>query len=241
MFWVVLLLTVVPAWYVGRFFISRDPYPYEPKRDIRFAVFFGLVSIVMTLILSFLLEMQMGGSVLQLNGDGVTVKFLTSVLGFAAIEEIAKFLPLALYIYPRNSFNELSDGIIYFSLVGLTFGGLESLAYALGTPGEEITVAAVRMVLGFFFHAALTSFVGYFLASHKLYKTSWLKVLLALGAAILIHSIYNFGAFSWATYKWAIIGTAATGAGMNALMFWLYLFSSQSDKRRLAMSRNSSV
>jgi len=47
------LLTIVPAYLVGSFFIRNDPGPEEPQSAIRTALIFGLSSIVLALIFSF--------------------------------------------------------------------------------------------------------------------------------------------------------------------------------------------
>jgi len=48
-----------------------------------------------------------------------------------ALEEIAKFVPLALYVYRKPYFKEHTDGVIYFAICGLTFGLGANILYTV--------------------------------------------------------------------------------------------------------------
>jgi len=127
-------------------------------------------------------------------------------LGVGLVEEAAKFVPMALFIYKKPYFNEHTDGVIYFAIVGLTFGLLENLAYLfiyskrLG--GGELT-GIFRLIVLFFFHAASTGIVGYYLAKAKIQKKSLWRPIIALVTVMTIHGLYNFlffySAFIYAT------------------------------------------
>ncbi len=228
---VLLALTLLPAWAVGMFFLRYDPGPPEPKSELRNAFLFGLLSIVLALLFSAALSFVFDqAGVIEQNPNRM-FDFILAIFGYASIEEVVKFIPLALYVYHRPFFNENTDGIIYFSFVGLTFGGIESLLYALTSGSAGIFVAIFRLVLGFFFHAALTSFVGYFLAHAKVSKQGMYKVLLALIFACLMHTLYNYGAYMVTRNTSAIFISAAVGLMMNAIMFWFYYLAGEEDKR----------
>ncbi|GAC1392151.1 MAG: hypothetical protein NVSMB46_07170 [Candidatus Saccharimonadales bacterium] len=114
-------------------------------------------------------------------------------LGIGALEESAKFIPLALYIFHKPYFKEHTDGIIYFAICGLTFGLGENILYTLSL-GAKAGIG--RLLMTPFFHAAATSIIGYYLASYKLNNFLKYRFILACIAVPLLHGIYDFGLFS---------------------------------------------
>jgi RsiW-degrading membrane proteinase PrsW (M82 family) len=119
-------------------------------------------------------------------------------LSIGFIEEMAKFLPLALYLYRKSYFREHVDGVIYFAVCGLTFGLGENILYTL-TYGTQ--VGMTRLLLTPFLHAATTAILGYYLVNRKFVGRSatW-RLALALLAVPLLHSLYDFGVGSEQPY-----------------------------------------
>lgn len=120
--------------------------------------------------------------------------FLT--IGF--IEEAAKFLPLAVFIYGRSYFREHVDGVIYFAICGLAFGLGENILY---TVSYGTQVGLMRLLLTPFLHAATTAILGFYLINRKLrgrHSGWWLPT--ALLAVPLLHAGYDFGIASSQPY-----------------------------------------
>ena len=115
---------------------------------------------------------------------------LGSFLFVGMIEETLKFLPLALFVYPKKYFNEHTDGIIYFAIAGLGFGLPENILYTIQF-GAKAGVG--RLLLTPFFHAAITGMVGYFLVKAKLSHKNPLTIWPVLLLAIVLHGLYDFG------------------------------------------------
>jgi RsiW-degrading membrane proteinase PrsW (M82 family) len=229
---ILFLLTIVPAYMAGAFFVKHDPGPEEPKKALQNAIKFGVLAIALALGLSFLFEFLINGDALKrISGvdSGTSLPLFVDVLIFATIEEFVKFIPLAAYILRKDYFNEHTDGIIYFSIVGLTFGGVESLLYGLNSGDAGFAVVVVRLVLGLFFHGALTSIVGYFLISAKLKDHSMFTVVGALVSVSLVHTFYNYFIYSTSDNPMFIFGAAACALGANSLMFWLYYVGTKQD------------
>jgi RsiW-degrading membrane proteinase PrsW (M82 family) len=112
-------------------------------------------------------------------------------LGIAAIEEVAKFLPLAVYIYRKAYFREYVDGVIYFAICGLTFGLGENILYTM-TYGAK--VGLMRLLLTPFLHAATTAILGFYLMRLRLHRRAGVWALAAaMAAVILLHGLYDFG------------------------------------------------
>lgn len=114
-------------------------------------------------------------------------------LAVGLIEEGAKFLPLALFIYKKPYFKEHTDGIIYFAICGLTFAVGENILYTLQYGG---TIGLSRLILTPFFHATTASILGYYLVSYKINKVGRNRLIAACLAMPLIHGLYDFGLFS---------------------------------------------
>lgn len=108
----------------------------------------------------------------------------------AVIEEAAKFVPLALFIYKRKYFREYTDGCIYFAICGLTFGLGENILYTIsfGT-----SVGLTRLLLTPFLHAATTSILGYYLVNQKLRPNKRGMFVLASVTVPVMHGLYDFG------------------------------------------------
>lgn len=108
----------------------------------------------------------------------------------AIVEEAAKFVPLALFIYKRSYFREHTDGSIYFAICGLTFGLGENILY---TASFGAQVGITRLLLTPFLHAATTSILGYYLSSQKLRPDRRWRFVLACVLVPVIHGLYDFG------------------------------------------------
>lgn len=157
--------------------------------------------------------------------DSMSFGMAGAALGVGIIEEACKFLPVALFLYRKRYFNEHTDGIIYFALAGLGFGLPENILYTLDFGGGT---AIMRLILTPFFHAATTSFVGYFLAKGKVEGRGWKPVLLVLPAAAAIHGVYDFGLLSGNTL-FTVLSLMATFA-MSLTMFLLFARSHELDQ-----------
>lgn len=226
---ILVALTILPAWMVGHFFIKYDPGPIEPKKELKNAIGFGVFAMVLTIIMGYFFSVATGIAGIVEGDYRQMGDFIIGIAGHASIEEFAKFVPLALYVYKRPFFNEETDGIIYFAVVGLTFGGIESLLYALVSGGAGIVVALLRLVLGLFLHAALTSFVGYFLAKMRIEGRGVVWVVLAFLVACLMHTLYNIGAYMFEQRPELIFLSAFVGLLMNSAMFVLYYLAGERD------------
>ena len=113
-----------------------------------------------------------------------------AVLGIGVIEELAKLLPFLLVVVRFREFDEPIDGIIYASFIALGFSAVENLqllqyldlrrAFAWGFAGPVV-------------HMVFASIWGYYVGRAWLRRRRRLLVTLgALGAAALVHGLYDF-------------------------------------------------
>jgi RsiW-degrading membrane proteinase PrsW (M82 family) len=123
----------------------------------------------------------------------------TAVISAPVVEETIKGLAvLVVFIYFRNEFDSLLDGVVYGSLVGFGFAAAENINYIFTgflTNGAEGLVALVfvRVLLIPFLHATLTSFTGIGLAVGRLSRGALRFIAPVLGylAAIFFHFTHN--------------------------------------------------
>ncbi len=185
---IILLTFVCVTGALSWFLLSHDRGPKEPVLALWLAFGLGALSA----LAAYFIEREFINPANIAIGAPKDV-LLRSTITVAVIEECCKFLPLALYIYKRRYFNEHTDGVIYFALVGLGFGLPENLLYTLQ---QGTQTGITRIFLTPIFHAAITGMVGYFLAKQKLDHRSPLIVVIALGVAIILHGFYDFGLLS---------------------------------------------
>lgn len=229
-----ILLSTYPAYLVGAFFIKHDPGPPEPKKELRNAFFFGVLSIAIALVVSLAITYGVTGDWRSGIADVAidsAMPFVMAIAIFAFLEEIAKFVPIAIYLIKKPFFNEHTDGIIYFATVGLTFGAIENFLYGFGAGESGAGLVLARLVIGLFFHGALTSIAGYIYArAHVRHQSLWAPVLGLIGVS-LIHTAYNFFAYSLQDNSSLIFGIAGIAIAVNTAMFWMFFVASENDMK----------
>jgi RsiW-degrading membrane proteinase PrsW (M82 family) len=185
-----ILLTGLALW-LARYLIRHDKGEREATSVLWRFFWYGIVAAIMAGILeAFLIPSKYVAS----NGQppyGLGLLLAALAIGF--IEEACKFIPAARRLYRMDYFNEHTDGILYFAIVGLGFGLPENILYTL-TFGAGAGFG--RVLLTPFFHAATTGIVGYYLIRVKLDKKPKIEVALALLFVAAIHGLYDFGLLS---------------------------------------------
>jgi RsiW-degrading membrane proteinase PrsW (M82 family) len=171
------------VWYL----LKHDHGRKLPVETLWYACGFGVLAMVLaTLIESAFLPKQFTSQPTLFP----LARQLYLFLGIGFVEEAAKFIPLALFIYKRDYFREHTDGCIYFAICGLTFGLGENILYTM-TMGTQVGIA--RLVLTPFFHAATTSILGYYLINRKLRPEKQGLFVLACVLVPALHGLYDFG------------------------------------------------
>lgn len=217
-----LLIVVFIALAVGlvSFMLKNDKGEKEPVTDLWLAAGLGLAAAISSALIEKLF--------IPLNNLKVGAPLQTMLVSFVAvaiIEETLKFLPLALFIYPKKYFNEHTDGVIYFAIAGLGFGLPENILYTLQY-GSKAGIG--RLIMTPIFHAALTGMVGYYLVKAKLAKKNPLSIWPVFLLAIGIHALYDFG-LSSGTNLFAFISITITLA-LSANFFNLFFRAKDRDE-----------
>lgn len=138
----------------------------------------------------------------------------TAIISAPFIEELAKGTALIIfYLWSKDEFDGVLDGIIYAAMVGLGFAMTENIAYygrslAAGGLGASIFTFIVRGVVSPFAHPLFTSMTGIGLGLARLArKGSPMKFfgpVVGLGSAMFLHALWNLtaslGAFFFVAY-----------------------------------------
>lgn len=124
------------------------------------------------------------------------------VAGF--FEELLKFLVVMIFVWPLKSFNEETDGIIYYLVVAAGFAVLENVGYSfqfvispyvygiqtgeMGVYREALQkIVLFRVVSG---HILINVVSGFFLGLARRKHKSWLLIP-GFFAAVLLHGTWN--------------------------------------------------
>ncbi len=182
---IILILFIAIVAFIAWYLISKDKGQKEPISALWLAFLLGIAGAVLAIIIeNYIVSVkntEVGAPLKDLFGNFLLVGF---------IEESIKFLPLAFLIFNKKYFNEHTDGIIYFALVGLGFGLPENILYALSF-GSSTGIG--RLFLTPFFHATTVAIVGFYLVRAKISHGSFRPVALSLLAVIVLHALYDFG------------------------------------------------
>ncbi len=193
---------------------------------------FGTLSLILALIINGLL-IEVGVQEIQTLTLSTKIRIAASV---GITEELVKFVPAAIYLWRKKYFNQYTDGLIYFGLIGLFFGMVENFYYGLGFGGFT---SIFRVGFNLYFHASLTAIAGYYLAKSKIERKGLHKVFLALLSVMFIHALYDLLLFIggvpriFLAYNLAII--------VNASMFAYYFYARKLDKKLLFIENEKQV
>ena len=138
--------------------------------------------------------------------------FTYSVFGIGFIEEICKFIPFLLVCTRFKEYNELVDGVIYASMIGIGFALNESFYFFKHEPVKELVLA--RTIVSPITHALFASIFGHF------HFTSILKrnpkfIFLGIFLASFIHGLYDFFSLQDSAYAPII-------AALVVLVLWIW-------------------
>jgi len=178
-------LAVTPALLICFLIYRIDRYDKESHWQL-------IICFVLGMLVTFpAMHLESFGESFGLNQPGHLGKLI--ILSFIVVgltEELAKFVALIGYAYPRKAFNEPLDGIVYSVMIAMGFATLENIIYA-DRFGLETTV--LRAFTAVPAHAVFAVFMGYYVGLAKFNKTRRL-ILIVSGVllASMVHGLYDF-------------------------------------------------
>ena len=213
---IMLLSGLLPAILLVLYVRYRDKQQPEPWSKIIKGVFYGILSVVVTMLIT-----QIWDPLPFIVGLGwlyevpIVRSIFTSFYNAAIPEETAKLIMLWLLLRKNVEFNQNIDGIVYAVCIAMGFAGLENVMYIFNTEEEPWQAIAITrclfavpghyifgVLMGFFY-----SIVHFRPKRYGKYKNMiWIAPLLAHG---LYDSIcffgeehYLFGAFIYIPLIW---------------------------------------
>lgn len=185
-----------------------DRFEPEPPWLLATAMFWG----ASTAILLAMIFNGIGEEFFSALAGPQQAAVMTPLFAAPVVEEIAKGVALLmLFVWKRDEFDNVTDGIIYAAMVGLGFAMMENVQYyakAFTSGGDQaLSVFLIRGVMGPFSHPLFTSMTGIGFgfaqeSDRKLVK--FIAPLLGLCGAMFLHGFWNFstnlGVAFFATY-----------------------------------------
>lgn len=174
-----------------------DRYEAEPFWMLATAFFWGALVAV---FFAFLLNTVSGVAVTVLTNSMRAGRTFGAVISAPIVEESSKALILLIFfLWKKDEFDGVIDGIVYAAMAGLGFAMTENIQYygramMEGGSGTLTFVFILRGALAPFSHPMFTSFTGIGLGLARQSRSTAVKLIappLGLLAAISMHSIWN--------------------------------------------------
>jgi protease PrsW len=181
-----LAIALAPGAAIGLYIYFKDKHEREPIGLIVKSFFFGVISTLITLLISWPIDL-----LVPIDPESLSQQAVHAFLLVAVIEEFSKFIFVRWVLYPNDNFNEPFDGIVYSVSVSLGFAGLENILYVLGDNGG-VETAILRMFTAVPAHATFGVLMGYFLGKAKFEHQKSHYSIYALGVATLFHGAYDY-------------------------------------------------
>ncbi len=210
-----------------------DRFEKEPLSMLGLAFLWGASGAVLfSLVLN-----SLSAAALTALGGPVAADLGTAVLSAPVVEESAKGLALfLLFSWRRHEFDNVIDGILYATMVGLGFAMTENVSYygeALRRgPEASMTAFVVRGMLTPFAHPFFTAMTGIGLGIARETTRAPLKLAApaaGMAAAILLHALWNLAtAFGMVFFGAYLLVMAPSFLALMALILY-----SQRRERRI--------
>lgn len=214
MFFLQFLLALAPVAVLAFILYRFDRKQPEPIGQLLKAIGYGVISAVVAVVASLILEQFGRGFADHAFANAV----FTALFGAAIPEEAAKMLMLCLVIRNNKYFDEHLDGIIYAAFVALGFAGIENIGYVL-TSEDFVGTSLSRAIFAVPGHYAFGVAMGYFISlayfsKNKEEKKKW--YICAYFIPVALHFIYD------ALLMVAEVAPAI--AGLLSLAFYYFVY-----------------
>jgi RsiW-degrading membrane proteinase PrsW (M82 family) len=181
---ILLAFAIAPGVCIAVFIYLKDKHEREPIGLLTKSFFYGMGSVVVTLIISIPL-----GMVIPIDEQDLTQQAFHAFIIVALVEEFSKYIFVRGVLYRNSNFNEPFDGIVYSVMVGMGFATLENIMYvADGGWG----VAVLRMFTAVPAHASFAVLMGYYLGLAKFVHHKSHYGWYGLAIATLFHGAYDY-------------------------------------------------
>lgn len=184
-FLALLSLALAPGIAIGIYIYLKDRHEREPISLLLMSFFYGALSTVITLLISWPLTANV-----SIDKNSIADQFLNAFFLVALVEEFSKFLFVRFILYNNKNFNEPFDGIVYALMVSMGFATLENVLY---TFQYGVTTGILRIFTAVPAHATFGVLMGYFLGIAKFtHRRELYYACIALLVATLFHGAYDY-------------------------------------------------
>lgn len=190
-----LMLAVLPTFFLIVFIYYKDSYEKEPVGLLISLFALGMVSVIPALIIETLGELLFS----SMFGDNTSVYNFFNVFFCVAIaEEGGKYIFTYLRTWNNKNFNYKFDGIVYAVLVSLGFATVENILYVMQ---GGLSVAIARGLLSVPSHAIDAVYMGYYYGLAKYYdsvgntRSKNRCMVLSIIVPVILHGCYDYFLF----------------------------------------------
>lgn len=179
-------LSIAPGIAICLYIFLKDRFNKEPKLNLFVCFLLGCISILPAV----LIQLFTTKPVEHLMGEGIAFTAFFSYVIVAISEEGSKYVMLRYYAFPKKSFDEPFDGIVYSVMVGMGFATVENIGYVMQ---HGIGTAFLRMFLSVPAHATFAILMGYFVGKAKFIPAKRnFYLFLGLFWAVFFHGTFDF-------------------------------------------------
>lgn len=188
-----IVAALLPVGLLAYYIYRKDKYQPEPKKWLWKACLFGVLSAIAVMAIGIIFPSFL--QIFESLEGSVWGALGTSLFDAAIPEEAFKLLMLWLLIRKNPYFDEKIDGIVYATMVGLGFAGLENIIYVFSAFDNFALVAISRALFsvpGHFFFAVVMGYylsLAYFKSNTKSEKTKYW--LLAFFIPMMLHFVFD--------------------------------------------------
>ncbi len=184
----ILSIPIPPVLAIIILYYLKKYYDHERYRLLFKSFLLGMVIVVFPLVAHLIID-YLGYSDLKSLRRVLFYSFI--VAGFFG--EFGKFLVLRYYVYPKESFDGPSDGILFGIIIALGYATIENTLYVFGlmdagTSNPIIAHAYTAAPANIFFAITMGFFVGMAKLGHNVFLNSTAGLL----TTAFFHGLYDF-------------------------------------------------
>lgn len=179
----VLFFSLMPSLLLVFIVLYTDRKSKEPKKNIILCLLSGILTTSLSFYFENLVSPYFSSNII-----------LTYV--WASIEELSKIAIFFLFIFDNKYYDDIYDGLVYMSLIALSFAGIENIMYAFSesTVSSSISLSLMRDLTTIPLHVICGIIIGFFLSLGTFSKSKhkkYINFIYAFLFSSLIHGTFN--------------------------------------------------
>jgi len=182
------IIALIPPLLWLSVFYRQDRLNPEPKSFVFKVMLLG--ALVQKAVYTPIVSLVFSGSNSGISSIGG--RMIANIILIAVIQESLKLIAVRYSIYPSKEFDEVIDGIIYGSALGLGFAAMTNLGDIIASGGAMLTNVTALVVIETFAHASITGLSCYILGVSKYSKFNVLRLPMAVIIASALNAVTEF-------------------------------------------------